>query len=97
MIVYGQLFQEEEMGSISEPQPCDSQKESTLVTDLGPTIRNRLLIECATTNLIVLRFDETASELGWNAIEYFQTKETLHSMILPHLVWEVREIQPDSM
>jgi hypothetical protein len=32
--VYGQLFQEEEIGSVSEPQACDSQKESTLVTDL---------------------------------------------------------------
>ena len=31
--VYGQLFQEEEMGSVSEPQACDSQKESTF-TDL---------------------------------------------------------------
>jgi hypothetical protein len=33
-----------------------------------------VLIECTTTNLIVLRFDETASELGWNIIEHFQTK-----------------------
>jgi hypothetical protein len=46
--VFGQLLQEEEMGSVSEPQPCDSQKESTLVTDLGVTIRNRVIVECAT-------------------------------------------------
>jgi hypothetical protein len=68
------LLQEEEMGSVSEPQSCDSQKESTLVTDLGATIRNRVIVECATTNLIVLVFDEAASGLGWNAIEHFETK-----------------------
>jgi hypothetical protein len=73
-IVYGQLLQEEEMGSVVEPRPCDSQKESDLVSGLGNTIRNEVSIECATTNLIILRFEETGASLGWNAIEHFKTK-----------------------
>ena len=36
--IFGQLLQEEKMGSVIEPQPYDSQKESTSVTDLGGAI-----------------------------------------------------------
>jgi hypothetical protein len=54
---------------------CDSQRDSNLVSGLGSIISAKVTVECATTNnLIVLFFEETESELGWNAIEYFKTK-----------------------
>ena len=51
---------------------CDSQKGSSLVSGLGNIISAKVVIECATNNLIVLFFEETESELGWNAIGVFQ-------------------------
>jgi|SRR5215207_3934555 len=74
MVVFGQLLQEEEMGSVVEQRACDSQKESSLVLGLGNAIRNEVSIECATTNLIILRFEESGANLGWNAIEHFKTR-----------------------
>ncbi|CAN5240645.1 hypothetical protein BH18THE2_BH18THE2_41490 [soil metagenome] len=53
---------------------CDSQKGSSLVSGLGSIISAEVSVECATNNMIILVFGEVASELGWNAIEYFKTK-----------------------
>ena len=49
-------------------------KGSSLISGLGNIISAKVVVECATNNLIVLYFEETESELGWNAIEYFKTK-----------------------